>query len=576
MARAPQVEFPGKKRQRVRMRGTKHANEDTAKRLRRNLDRLLEHPERALPELTGSVRRGWRRDPIERTMKEIDQVVQRRSDTAWLKKRMLARRGDHIAKALAGSFHAAHDTEISTVGKYQNSAFGSGSYIRRGDGKQAYLASLQNHNNVTLRMLAWEEHARRGLHFFSWSNGFVCTGRDTTPPEGWLDDVLERSRFTFTTTTIDGVTVHHTEGIDATVVANDQHNVTGYVRLVFHHGPIVAIDLDAVSTAGEKDKAFVHHLAMSMLPPILPRLVDVEARWSPEGWPSDQPLPQACVDGMDRLLDAWQGLTLNEGMLAGRLKAEVLTNLEHGLVLDDRWSDGKSVDDVVEHLAGLGGTEDEAVFAAAMLASRMAVGGGIIDTRGELRERDEGALLVTKGASLNAIMGALWADHHEDGLVGLGLKGDDLTAILASVDGRPKSFGAFLRGLDDARAAARREARFPHRRGQLKGPLGLAHDLVLTGLLDGGGRAQKAACDRHVDVEEAAAAWAWLLAADRHTGQEWHFEPVARDRGGAWSTAARALVDAGKALLDDEDEAHKVAFETALADLAATMGVAAP
>ena len=176
---------------------------------------------------------------------------------------------------------------------------------------------------------------------------------------------------------------------------------------MFHHGPIVAIDLDAVGTAGEKDKAFVHHLAMSMLPPILPRLVDVEARWSPEGWPSDQPLPQACVDGMDRLLDAWQGLTLNEGMLAGRLKAEVLTNLEHGLVLDDRWSNGESVDDVVEHLAGLGGTEDEAVFAAAMLAARMAVGGGIIDTRGELRERDEGALLVTKGASLNAIMGAL-------------------------------------------------------------------------------------------------------------------------------------------------------------------------
>ena len=508
MARAPQVEFPGKKRQRVRMRGTKHANEDTAKRLRRNLDRLLEHPERALPELAGSVRRGWRRDPIERTMKEIDQVVQRRSDTAWLKKRMLAKRGDHIAKALAGSFHAAHDAEISTVGKYQNSAFGSGSYIRRGDGKQAYLASLQNHSNVTLRMLAWEEHARRGLHFFSWSNGFVCTGRDATPPEGWLDDVLERSRFTFTTTAVDGVTVHHTEGIDAAVVANDQHNVTGYVRLVFHHGPIVAIDLDAVGTAGEKDKAFVHHLAMSMLPPILPRLVDVEARWSPEGWPSDHALPQACVDGMDRLLDAWQGLTLNEGMLAGRLKAEVLTNLEHGLVLDDRWSDGKSLDDVVEHLADLGGTEDEAVFAAAMLTARMAVGGGIIDTRGELRERDEGALLVTKGASLNAIMGALWADHHEDGLVGLGLKGDDLAAILASVDGRPKSFGAFLRGLDDARAAARREARFPHRRGQLKGPLGLAHDLVLTGLLDGGGRAQKAACDRHDDVEEAAAAWA--------------------------------------------------------------------
>ena len=576
MARAPQVEFPGKKRQRVRMRGTKHANEDTAKRLRRNLDRLLEDPERALPTLCGNIRRGWRRDPIERTMREIDQVVQRRGDTTWLKKRMLARRGDHIAKALAGSFHAAHDVEISTVGKYQNSAFGTGSYIRRGDGKQAYLASLQNHHNVTLRMLAWEEHARRGLHFFSWSEGFVCTGRDTTPPEGWLEDVLERSRFSFTTTEVDGVTVHHTEGVEASLVASDQPDAVGYIRMAFHHGPLVAIDLEAVGTAGEKDKAFVHHLAMSMLPPILPRLVDVEARWSPEGWPEDKPLPDACMEGMDRLLDAWQGLTLNEGMLGGRLKAEVLTNLEHGLVMNDGWLDGSDMDRIIETLTSLGGTEDEAVFAAAMLVARMDVGGGIIDTRGELLERDEGALLVTKGASLNAIMGALWTEHHEDGLVGLGVEGDDLEAILASVDGRPKSFGAFLRGLDDARAAARREARFPHRRGRLNGPLGITHDLVLTALLDGGGRAQKAACDRHDDVEAAAAAWAWLLAADRNTGQEWHFEPVARDRGGAWSTAARSLIEAGSALLDNDDDEHRDAFTTALAELAATMGVDAP
>ena len=99
---------------------------------------------------------------------------------------------------------------------------------------------------------------------------------------------------------------------------------------------------------------------------------------------------------------------------------------------------------------------------------------------------------------------------------------------------------------------------------------------MLTGLLDGGGRAQKAACDRHDDVEAAAAAWAWLLAADRNTGQEWHFEPVARGRGGAWSTAARSLIEAGSALLDNDDDEHRDAFTTALAELAATMGVNAP
>ena len=41
-------------------------------------------------------------------------------------------------------------------------------------------------------------------------------------------------------------------------------------------------------------------------------------------------------------------------------------------MLDDRWSDGKS-SMTWSNTAGLGGAEDEAVFAAAMLAARMAV-----------------------------------------------------------------------------------------------------------------------------------------------------------------------------------------------------------
>ena len=61
-----------------------------------------------------------------------------------------------------------------------SASFGSASFVRRGDGKQGYLAGLQNFSNVTLRMLPWEEHAKRGMYFFSWKGGFVCTGPD--PP----------------------------------------------------------------------------------------------------------------------------------------------------------------------------------------------------------------------------------------------------------------------------------------------------------------------------------------------------------------------------------------------------------
>ena len=49
MARQSKVEFPGQKKQRVRMRGTKQANEATANRIKRELAQLLEDPESKLP-----------------------------------------------------------------------------------------------------------------------------------------------------------------------------------------------------------------------------------------------------------------------------------------------------------------------------------------------------------------------------------------------------------------------------------------------------------------------------------------------------------------------------------------------
>ena len=61
MARPAQVEFPGQKRQRMRMRGTKQANLDTQKRLRKNLDTLLEEGETLLPAMTWTGKLKWGR-----------------------------------------------------------------------------------------------------------------------------------------------------------------------------------------------------------------------------------------------------------------------------------------------------------------------------------------------------------------------------------------------------------------------------------------------------------------------------------------------------------------------------------
>ena len=72
-------------------------------------------------------------------------------------------------------------------------------------------------------------------------------------------------------------------------------------------------------------------------------------------------------------------------------------------------------------------------------------------------------------------------------------------------------------------------------------------------MLEGPGIAERQATSRHEDIDDAAAGWAWLRAANRSTGQEWHFESLARDRGGAWMEATKTLLEAGKQLLELEE-----------------------
>ena len=214
MARPAQVEFPGQKRQRVRLRGTKHANEATAKKLKKDLTKLLENPHAHLPDMLWKGKMRWgRTDPVTKTLKELDKIISKKYDTKWLSKRMMAKRGDPVAKAFAGSLHACHDEEFTTVGKFSSASFGSASFVRRGDGKQGYLAGLQNYSNATLRMLPWEEHAKRGMYFFSWKGGFVCTGPNPSPPNEWIEDVVERSRFDFQMKVQDGKKIWYTKNI---------------------------------------------------------------------------------------------------------------------------------------------------------------------------------------------------------------------------------------------------------------------------------------------------------------------------------------------------------------------------
>ncbi len=76
MAAPSKVEFPGKKKQRIQMKGTKQANEATAKKLARDLGRFLDDPRSHLPAMTFSGKLRWgRTDPVTKTLNEIEKII---------------------------------------------------------------------------------------------------------------------------------------------------------------------------------------------------------------------------------------------------------------------------------------------------------------------------------------------------------------------------------------------------------------------------------------------------------------------------------------------------------------------
>jgi hypothetical protein len=555
MAGPSKVEFPGQKKQRMRMRGTKHANEATANRIKRELAQLLENPEEKLPTMTWKGRLRWgRTDPVTKTLNQLNMVIKKKNDVRWLAKRMMAKRGDPVAKAFAGSLHAAHDEEFVTVGKFSSGSFGTASFIRRGDGKQGYLAGLQNHSHLTLRMLPWEDHAKRGMYFFTWKGGFVCTGPKPSPPDEWLEDVLTRSRFKFTKDDAIALPVWVTEGLDHNAVLEFNPSSGGYVRFSFKHGPIVAIGLDALGENGKKESSFIHHLALSMLPPFLPSILTIEANWAPKGWPADKPLPGSSAEGIDKVIDAWQGLSMNEGLISLAVQRAVLDSIDEGLLLGENWIEGTDLESIEAALSDHPGSKDERHLTAHMLLASMNEGpteetGVRINPRGDVAERKGKALEIMSGTSCGNILGSMWERWGMDGLAGLGIEGEEAEEIWKKQNKKPQPFGTFLKSLDSARNQARRIARFPTRSGEFEGAAGKVHDLVLQGLLEGAGKAERVATARHSTIDEAAASWAWLLAAGRSAGQDWHFEANARDRAGAWLGATKTLLAAGEAML---------------------------
>ena len=156
---------------------------------------------------------------------------------------MISKRGDPLAKAWAGAMLAAQEEDYSTVSVFQHPLYGSASYMRRGDARAGFLAGVQNQHNPRLRLLPWEEHAKRGWWFFSSVNNFVCPGKIPEVENSWILGILERCKLKFEIISDELIS---TSDLDLEAIQQNKFVDTGYFKLNFSNGTSFVFSEDAL------------------------------------------------------------------------------------------------------------------------------------------------------------------------------------------------------------------------------------------------------------------------------------------------------------------------------------------
>jgi len=146
---------------------------------------LMEEPDLILPECAedcGSC-------PFRKTRARIDKILRYKDDPVKLSK--LARGGDKLARAYAATIALAHEEKTP----YLATAVFRGStvtYVMRGKAPKEMLIAVQNFDSPKWRVMGvLDLVARRGLHFYSYGDHFVCTGRYARPPEEYVKMAAE-------------------------------------------------------------------------------------------------------------------------------------------------------------------------------------------------------------------------------------------------------------------------------------------------------------------------------------------------------------------------------------------------
>ena len=525
------VNFPGQK-QKIRMRGTKQASRDVKQRLKKNLATLIETPELLLPKYNAPIRVKWgRKSPVYSTLQEINKVIDNRYDRKWLSKRMMSKRGDFVAKAWSGAMLAAQEEDYSTVSVFQHPLYGSASYIRKGDSRAGFLAGIQNQHNPRLRLLPWEEHAKKGWWFFSSVNEFVCSGQSPSVNNEWIMGIIDRCKIKYELISDDLII---SSGLNSEYILSNEVSSNGYFRLNFSNGTVFAIDEKFLK--GDEKEPLVMHFALGVLPPKLTEFTKIEYKWAPEGWEGE--LPEKSLEELDKILQGWLNLMVSEKTLVRFCRKAILEGIEEGFILQEKWYPVDYKKQFIEQLSG----NDLERKAVTKLFEIIPNRGFSINLEGEVDWKETSQVINLKSNSIHVLLISMWEEFGLELLDELfGITGEKANDIYLKQLKKKEAFGNFLRRIDKITDIQKTLEKFPWQNIEFEGPCGVAHALVMLARSESVGVSSTYATKIRGSLEEEALAWCWLLIHKKNSGKDWKFNPSARDLGGDWTSSLSDL-----------------------------------
>lgn len=146
---------------------------------------LMDDPELILPECAencGSC-------PFRKTRARLEKIQKYKDNQSKLAK--FAKSGDKLARAYAATIGLVHEEKTPYLGSATYPA-GTITYALRGKTTKEKLIGVQNFDSPKWRVLSVLDLVqKKGLHFYSYGDHFICTGKYARPPEEYVKMAAE-------------------------------------------------------------------------------------------------------------------------------------------------------------------------------------------------------------------------------------------------------------------------------------------------------------------------------------------------------------------------------------------------